>query len=43
MTLAIDTVDGCGLSNEVCCELLPKKSVLAIHFTVRGVLAVIQY
>ena len=39
MTLAIDTGDGHGLSNEAHCELLPKKSkviccVIAIHFTV---------
>ena len=40
MTLAIDTVDGRGLSNEMRRELLPKKSkvmLLAVHFTVKGV------
>ena len=26
MTLADDITDGCGLSNEARCELLPKKS-----------------
>ena len=37
MTLAMDIIDGCGLSNEVCHVLLPKKckvrkAVLTIHF-----------
>ena len=35
MILAIDSIDGYGLSNEVCYEFLPKKSkvnaVLAVH------------
>ena len=38
------TVDGCGLNNETHHELLPKKTangVLAIRFTVRGVLPVL--
>ena len=26
--------NGCGLSNEACCELLSKKAVFAIHFAV---------
>ena len=39
MPLAIDTIDGRGLSNEARYELLPKKSyaVFAIHFTVKGI------
>ena len=37
MTLAIDTVYGRGLSNELHCEFLPKK-ILAVHLTVKGVL-----
>ena len=45
MTLAIDTVDGCDLSNKECRELLPKKTnaALAIHFTIRAVLPAAQY
>ena len=27
MALAIDITDGRGLSNEACCEFLPKKSI----------------
>ena len=38
MAIAIDTIDGWGLSNKACRELLAKKSkgnaVFAIHFTV---------
>ena len=39
MTLAIDIIDGRGLSNEVHGELLPKKSntVFTTHFTVKGI------
>ena len=45
MTFTIDTVDGRGLSNEACHELLPKKSniVLVVNFTVRGVLLAVHY
>ena len=46
MTLAIDTVDGHGLSNEVRHKLLSKKmgnAVLAICITVRGVLSAVLY
>ena len=32
MTLAIDTVGGLGLSNEACCELLPKKSKVMLCY-----------
>ena len=39
MVLATDTIDGRDLSNEVGCELLPKKSksnaVFAVHHTVK--------
>ena len=42
MSLVIDTVDVCDLSDEVYHELLPKKNeqgnaVLAVLFTVRGI------
>ena len=42
MALAIDTVDGRGLSNEAHRVLLPKKSkqdnaVFAVHYTVKAV------
>ena len=42
MALAIDTIDGQGLSNEVHRELLPKKSkvhntVFAVHYMVKAV------
>ena len=42
MALAIDTVDGRGLSNKVHRVLLPKKSkvmlyIFAVHFTVKAV------
>ena len=44
MTFAIDTVDGCGLSNKVHCGLLPKKTkammYLAVHLTLKGFLPV---
>ena len=43
MTLAIDTVDGHGLSNEACHELLPKKTVLAIHLSLKAILPAVQY
>ena len=45
MTLAIDTVDGCGLSNKVHRELLPKKTkiILAIHLSLKEILLAIQY
>ncbi len=40
MVLAIDTIDGQGLSNEVHHELLSKEeqsdAVFAVHFTVKG-------
>ena len=32
MALAIDTIDGQGLSNEARCELLPKKSKVTLYF-----------
>ena len=39
MALAIDTVDGQGLNNEACCELLPKEeqgnAVFAVYYTVK--------
>ena len=31
MALAIDTIDGRGLSNEARCELLPKKSKVTLY------------
>ena len=31
MTLDIDITDGCGLSNEVCYEFLPKKAIVMLH------------
>ena len=31
MALAIDTIDGRGLSNEMHCELLPKKSKVMLY------------
>ena len=31
MALAIDTIDGCGLSNEARRELLPKKSKVMLY------------
>ena len=31
MTLAVDITDGCGLSNKVCCESLPKKSKVMLY------------
>ena len=39
MALAIDTIDWWGLSNKVCCKLLPKQgnAVLAIQFTVKAI------
>ena len=37
MALAIDTIDGRGVSNEVRCELLQGNAVFAVHFTVKGV------
>ena len=41
MALAIDTIDGQGLSNEVHRELLPKKSkvyaVFTVHYMVKAV------
>ena len=40
MALAINITDGCGLGNEVHCELLPKKGkimLFAIHFTVKSI------
>ena len=40
MTLAIDTVDGCDLSNKECREYY---AALAIHFTIRAVLPAAQY
>ena len=36
MALAIDTIDGRGLSNEVRRELLPKKSKATLHYTVKA-------
>ena len=27
-----DIINGCGLKNKACCESLPKKIVLVIHF-----------
>ena len=42
MALGIDTVDGCGLSNKGCCELLSKRTIAA-HFTVRDVLPAVLY
>ena len=45
--LAINIVDGCGPSNEMLCEFLPKKTegstVLAIQFIVKGILLAVQY
>ena len=43
MTLVIDTVNGRGLSNEACHELLPKKTklrnaVLTIRLSLKAVL-----
>ena len=32
MALAIDTIDGWGLSNKACRELLPKKSKVTLYF-----------
>ena len=32
MALAIDTIDGWGLSNEACRELIPKKSKVMLYF-----------
>ena len=44
MMLAIDNIDGNGFRNEVHPELLPKKTkLIVVHFTVRGILPVIQY
>ena len=44
MTLAINTVDGRGLSKKARRDLLPKKTkVLAIHFKVKDVLPALQY
>ena len=41
MTLAMDKLDGCGFSNKVHCECLPKNEgeiiVLAGHFTIGGI------
>ena len=38
MTLTIDTVNAHGLSNEACCELLPKKTkTLAVHLLLKGI------
>ena len=31
MILAVDITDGCGLSNKVCCESLPKKSKVMLY------------
>ena len=33
MALAIDTIDGWGLSNKVCLELLPKKNKAMLYLT----------
>ena len=42
MALAIDTVNGCGLSNKVYRELLPKtkirNTVLVVHLSLKTVL-----
>ena len=35
MIIAINIIDGHGLSNEACCEFLPKNAVLAIHFIIK--------
>ena len=37
MSFAINIVDGCGLKNETCCQLQPKKTndVLAVHIIVK--------
>ena len=46
MTLAIDIVDGHGLSNKARCELLSKKRkvmVLAVHITVKGIQPGVHY
>ena len=32
-----------GLSNEMCRELLPKKTVLAVYFIVKGILLSVQF
>ena len=41
MAVAINTIDGWGLSNKVRRELLPKEEqdnpVFAVHYTVKGV------
>ena len=46
MTLAIDIIDGCGLSNEVSHEPLadkgrPSNAVFIIYFILRDILAVV--
>ena len=47
MTFAINITDGRGLSNEVRCELLPKKSkvmvLFAIHYTVKSIYPAVHY
>ena len=44
MMFAIEYIDGHGFRNEVHPKLLSKKTkLIVIHFTVRGILPVIQY
>ena len=43
MTLAIDITDEQGLSNEACYKFLPKKSMFAVHFTIKGVKLAVHY
>ena len=37
MTLAIDVVEGHGLSIKAYCGFLPKKTLLAVHLTIEGI------
>ena len=41
MALAIDIMDGRGLSNKACRERLPKEAILVVHFIV-GAVAVLM-
>ena len=43
MILAIDSTDGRGLNNKVHCQKPATNTALAFHYTVKGVLPVVQY